>query len=646
MGRPVSGSAVEITLDPEHLLGRTVERNRTVAVPALLGELESHGIVDNLRRVATDGPGERQGWWFSDADVAKWLEGASRSGRTDLADPVAAVLRGAQCADGYLSSWVTEPSARYRRLDVSHELFVMGHVVEGLLAHARAHDPIASQVRGPDPVGAASMAAARRIGAHLRRTFTGRDGADPGLDGHPGVEIALLELADAIGSAGPGEGAALARLSRRMVEQWLGPDIAGLDEPGGHAVRMLYLVQAAARHATGGARVRSAWRRRLVPWFQALVDTRMYLTGAVGSQWAGESIGVAYELPHDQAYGETCAACAAIGFAVAMRPLLGEASTAADDVIERVLHNAFLGAAGLGADVWFSANPQGNPGELMTDPFTPLVEGGFRVPPSVAGNYARVTQLAWNLPMRRPWHDVTCCPTSWVRTAARIPELVIDQRADDLWVRQWTACRAEGPGWSVDVVTAMPWEEGIEVRVVTDRARRVHLRIPEWAGWVRDRSPAVRVGGRPVTAEPATWAVVEVGAGSVTIVVELPLQPTVVTAHPRVADARSCVAMTRGPLVYCLEGVDHLPFPDVRTVQFDLDGGLNAVMEHDLLEGVVMINATGSQPEEAEEQALYRPWRPAAYGRPVDLRYIPYFAWNNRGAWPMTIWTPLAPGSL
>jgi DUF1680 family protein len=132
----------------------------------------------------------------------------------------------------------------------------------------------------------------------------------------------------------------------------------------------------------------------------------------------------------------------------------------------------------------------------------------------------------------------------------------------------------------------------------------------------------------------------------VTIVVELPLQPTVVTAHPRVADARSCVAMTRGPLVYCLEGVDHLPFPDVRTVQFDLDGGLNAVMEHDLLEGVVMINATGSQPEEAEEQALYRPWRPAAYGRPVDLRYIPYFAWNNRGAWPMTIWTPLAPGSL
>ncbi len=112
------------------------------------------------------------------------------------------------------------------------------------------------------------------------------------------------------------------------------------------------------------------------------------------------------------------------------------------------------------------------------------------------------------------------------------------------------------------------------------------------------------------------------------------------------ADTRGCVAMTRGPLVYCLEGVDHLPFPDVRTVQFDLDGGLNAVMEEDLLEGVVMINATGSHPAEAEDPALYRPWRPTAYGQPVDLHYIPYYAWNNRGAWPMMIWTPIAPGLL
>ncbi len=441
MGRPEARSdgaaAVEVTLDPEHLLGRAVERNRTIAIPALLDELESHGAIENLRRVAPTSrasePREREGWWFSDSDVAKWLEGAARAGRTDLADPVAAVLCDAQCADGYLGSWVTDPSQRYARLHMSHELYVMGHAVEGLLAHAKAKEG--------HLVGETSLRSAHRIAAHVQHEFGGRRGADRGVDGHPGIELALLDLADdpRAGSAAD----AWARLSRRMVEQQLGADIAGLDEPGGHAVRMLYLVTAAARHATRGARMRSAYRKRLVPWFRALVDSRMYLTGAVGSSWAGEAIGVAYELPHDQAYAETCAACALIGFAEAMRPLLGDASTLADDVIERVLHNAFLGAASLRTDSWFYANPQSSPGELITDPFTTLVEGGFRIPPSQAWNYARITQLSWNLPMRRPWHDVTCCPSSWVRTAARIPDLVIDQRADDLWVRQWTACRAE-----------------------------------------------------------------------------------------------------------------------------------------------------------------------------------------------------------
>lgn len=631
---------VDVVLDPEHLLGRTVERNRDVGLPSLLAELESHGIVDNLRRVAKDGRAkdpsttDRQGWWFSDSDVVKWLEGASRAGRMDLADPIAAVVRDAQSEDGYLSSWVTDPTRRYERLDVSHELYVMGHAIQGLLAHAAARHDHAS--------GLESMSAANRIGAHVRSEFGGRNGPAKGLDGHPEIEIALLDLADALGT----DGDPLARLSKRMVEQHLGKEIRDLDEPGGHAVRMLYLLTAAARHATRGARIRPAYRKRLVPWFNALVQSRMYLTGAVGSQWAGEAIGVAYELPHDQAYGETCASCAVMGFADVMRPLLGDASTLADDVIERVLHNAFLGAASLRADAWFYANPQSNPGELIADPFGDLVEHGHRIPPSQANRFARVTQLAWNLPMRRPWHDVTCCPTSWVRTAARIPDLVIDQRADDLWIRQWTACRAEGPGWSIDVRTAMPWEEGIEIRVTTERPRRVHLRIPDWAGWPADRSAAVRHGGRRIRCEPGQWAVVEVDAGATTVEVDLPLQPTLVTSHPRVADARGCVAMTRGPVVYCLEGVDHLPFPDVRTVQFDLDGGLNAVVEEDLLDGVVMINATGSHPDEAEESVLYRPWKPSAYGQPVDLHYVPYFSWNNRGAWPMMLWTPIAPGAL
>ena len=76
------------------------------------------------------------------------------------------------------------------------------------------------------------------------------------------------------------------------------------------------------------------------------------------------------------------------------------------------------------------------------------------------------------------------------------------------------------------------------------------------------------------------------------------------------------VAITRGPLVYCLESVDN-PDVDIFTVPLDPDT-LRDEFAPELLGGCVVIHAK------------------AIDGRP--LKFIPYFLWANRGESQMTVW--------
>lgn len=86
---------------------------------------------------------------------------------------------------------------------------------------------------------------------------------------------------------------------------------------------------------------------------------------------------------------------------------------------------------------------------------------------------------------------------------------------------------------------------------------------------------------------------------------------------PAVAANTGKVAVSRGPLVYCAEGIDnggsalHLTLAD--------DDPLAASFDPDLLGGIVVIR------------------RPTGTGRP-PLTLIPYYAWSHRGAGQMAVW--------
>ena len=58
------------------------------------------------------------------------------------------------------------------------------------------------------------------------------------------------------------------------------------------------------------------------------------------------------------------------------------------------------------------------------------------------------------------------------------------------------------------------------------------------------------------------------GARGDVVELDLPMQTRCVEAHPWIESTRGCVAIERGPLVYCLEQADH---PGMRLADLEID---------------------------------------------------------------------------
>jgi len=119
------------------------------------------------------------------------------------------------------------------------------------------------------------------------------------------------------------------------------------------------------------------------------------------------------------------------------------------------------------------------------------------------------------------------------------------------------------------------------------------------------------------------------------------MSPVWSESHPYVLENAGSVALSRGPLVYCFEGVDH-PGVDLRDVRVSPAAEIAAVESPDLLDGVVTLSMPAEvTPEDAGwDNALYRPATDAAKSNTAatTLTGIPYYAWANREAGPMQVW--------
>jgi DUF1680 family protein len=184
--RPVPISAVQIEDD---FWAPRLRTTREATLAHVYRQCEETGRLDNFRRAAGRTELAWRGSIASDTHVYKWLEGASLAlaaapdvALEGLVDRVIADVAAAQSPDGYLDTYFTfeRRAERYADLTTRHELYCAGHLIQAAVAHHRATGK------------RALLDVAVRAAEHLCRTFG--PGARGGTDGHPEVEMALVEL--------------------------------------------------------------------------------------------------------------------------------------------------------------------------------------------------------------------------------------------------------------------------------------------------------------------------------------------------------------------------------------------------------------------------------------------------------------------
>ena len=603
--------------------GARREINVSKSIPTMHDLLEANGRMNNFRRLVGKSSAPQIGPVFSDSDVYKWteavgfvLQSGDRPELRSLTEKVIDEVVAVQEPSGYLNTFYVGDRASERMLpqvqSTGHELYNIGHMLQGAIAYYRA--------TGDQKLLDAGL---RFVNDFLIPNY-GPAPKKPIVSGHPEIEMGLIELyritgdkrsLDLAGYILQGD-SRMEFPERRTIYMFSGTPFTARTKLEGHAVRAMYACCGATDYymETGDP---AYWKTLNTLW-QDMISTKMYVSGGVGSRSDGEAFGDAYELPNFRAYGESCAAIGNMMWSWRMLAVTGDAKFT--DVIERALYNGINSGMSLDGTLYCYRNP------LAFDPST-----GDKI--------------------RNPWYDVTCCPPNLERTFGSLPGYFYSTSSDGLYVHLYDNSELNwhlenGKELKVVQKTNYPWEGTVDISVTPSEPSEFtfYLRIPGWA----DHAQVV-VNGKALTgAKPGEYLPIRRRwSPGDAIHLQMEMTPQVLEANPHVADDTGRVAVQRGPLVYCLEELDQPTGVSLADLAVDLGQRPAAQFqsEHrsDLLGGVIVLRHSGVAYERAGSgNALY----PRYTGQPVKTRkvpltFIPYYAWANRQATSMQVWTPL-----
>ena len=603
--------------------GMRREINVTRSIPTMHDLLEANGRMDNFRRLVGKSSAAQRGPVYSDSDVYKWTEAVGfvlQSGdRPELRASVEKAINevvAAQEPSGYLNTYYVDDRKSLRMLPqtqtTGHELYNIGHLLQGAIAYYRA--------TGDRKLLDAGI---RFVDDFLIPNY-GPAPKQPIVSGHPEIEMGLIELYRITGDRRQLDLAGYILQGDKRVElpehrtiyMFSGTPFTNRAKLEGHAVRAMYACCGATDYymETGDD---SYWKTLNTLW-NDMTTTKMYVTGGVGSRSDGEAFGDAYELPNFRAYGESCAAIGNMMWNWRMLAVTGDAKFS--DVIERALYNGINSGMSLDGTMYCYRNP------LAFDPST-----GDKI--------------------RNPWYDTTCCPPNLERTFGSLPGYFYSTSNDGIYVHFYDNSELDwhlenGTGLKVTQKTNYPWDGNVEMTVTPAQPAEfvLYVRVPGWAD-----SAQLTVNGQSISgAKPGEYLPIRrrwAAGDRVRLQLQMTLQ--VLEANPRVADDTGRVAVQRGPLVYCLEELDQSKGITLSDVALELgkqpEADFQTEMKSDLLGGVLVLRHTGiSYDRSSSASALYPRYTGArARGRKVPLTFIPYYAWANRQATSMQVWTPV-----
>lgn len=591
--------------------GKRQELNRTVTLPTVYNRFADTGRFDAFRFEWKEGD-EKKPHIFWDSDVAKWLESAAYTLEQHpdkqleaRVDEVVDLIEKNQGDDGYFNIYFTvcEPDNRFCNR-MAHELYCAGHLTEAAVAY-----------RSATGKGKFLDCMCKYID-YIEKVFKIDDSAEFCTPGHEELELALVRLWEATGENRYLE---LARWfvdirgtrekdfeSPFYIDQAYSQSekpVREMDTANGHCVRAVYLYSAMAdlSRIDNDRELKAACRKL----FDSIASRRMYITGGIGSSIIGEAFSEDYDLPNALAYAETCAA---IGLALfAKRMTLLEADGIYADVAERAIYNGVLAGNSLDGKAFFYEDPL----EIN------LHERELTAKHRSSKQHLAITQ-------RVEVFDCSCCPPNFTRFIASIADFLYTQQDDTLFIHHYMQSRSAFNGITVTQQGGYPFDGNMRIEV--KGAKTVAVRIP---GWCKDYT--LTADSRSFTGRTDRgYVYIPVNGEGTEIVLVFDMAPFLVEANPAVTEDIGKVALQRGPVVYCLEGVDNSA--PLRSLH--IDRRLSTKVLEDKALGCPVIEADGSICKSFT--SLYRRYKGETES--VKLRFIPYYAFANRGETDMLVW--------
>ena len=573
------------------------------------------------------------GFVFQDSDFSKWIEavGYSLTQHPDpelekIADGAIDIVCAAQQEDGYLDTYyiINGKDKIFTNLKDHHELYCMGHLIEGAVAYYEA--------TGKDKL----LKAAARFADYAIAHFGPEEGKCKGYPGHEIAEMALVRLYEATGEARylelskffidergkrpyyfdkehPEEVKKGHENDLRYAYNQAHLPVREQDEAVGHSVRAVYLYSGMADIArlTEDETLYEACEKL----WDSMVNEKMYITGGIGGTHIGEAFSYPYDLPNDTAYAETCASIGLVFFARRMLEIYPDAKYA--NVMERALYNGILSGMALDGKSFFYVNP-------------------LEVLPEACHKDERKFHVK---PVRQKWFGCACCPPNLARLVSSVGAYAFTEKEDTLFVHLYVGStlnkQVGEKEVNVSIASELPWSGDTEITVeAKDTDFVLALRIPDWC----EGEYTLEGAGKDEITVKDGYLYIKKDWGEKEILhLHFSMPVRFMEADEKVREDAGKVAVMRGPVVYCLEEVDngkklHLLEVDPEEKAEVLDGEIceNPVKVLQL-KGYRIVDTAKKDGE------LYHVYKKKEK-TPVELRFVPYYTWANRGENEMEVW--------
>lgn len=637
---PVPFTSVKVS--ENSFWGQRLETSRKVTIPLAFSKCESEGRYKNFERAAH--PDESYDvsklmpLSFDDTDPYKTIEGASYILQTypdkqldAYLDSIIDIIGKAQEPDGYLYTARTQnPKNPHfwagdkrweKEEDLSHELYNLGHMVEGAVAHWQA----TGSRKFLDIACRYADCVVREVGA--------KPGQACVVPGHQIAEMALCKLYLATGKKEYLDEAKffLDYRGKTEIKQEYSQShkpVVEQDEAVGHAVRAAYMYAGMADVAalTGD----TAYIHAIDRIWDNIVTKKLYITGGIGATNNGEAFGANYELPNMSAYAETCAAIGNVY--VNYRLFLLHGDSKYFDVLERTLYNGLISGVSMDGGGFFYPNPLESMGQHQ----------------------------------RQAWFGCACCPSNICRFLPSLPGYVYAVKDRNVYVNLFldntSALKVAGKSVKLTQQTNYPWDGDITVNVTENKAGTFDLKI-RIPGWVKGQPVptdlyyysdgkrlgySVKVNGQDVAANVTAdgyYTISRKWKKGDKVSIHFDMETRTVRANSKVEADRGQVAIERGPIVYCAEWPDN-NF-DIMSVLLNQEPQLTLSTMPDGAFIADSLKSVLSLYKSQDVVTLTTNAQSLKFGSDgklsvsdQTLKLIPYFAWAHRGNGNMKVWLP------